>query len=139
MRLGWLLPTLVLLPLLAACPSSDMPPATEPPPTPAVTGPAPEAVPPPLPDTSPVQPPMSPNVPDGGGEKLVVSGDACKTDTDCSPSGCCHATACGGKSKAPDCKAVQCSMECRGGTIDCGGGCLCQDGHCAARLTPGGK
>ena len=66
---------------------------------------------------------------------LVVSEDACETDADCVPAACCHAAACVGSSNAPDCSDSMCTMECRYGTLDCGGGCLCHEGRCAARLS----
>ena len=65
----------------------------------------------------------------------VVSTDiACERDADCVPAGCCHADACVSASQAPECKDVMCTADCRAGTLDCGGGCLCQEGRCAARL-----
>ena len=60
--------------------------------------------------------------------------DACTVDSDCVPAACCHATACGAASNAPDCSDVGCSADCRAGTIDCGGSCFCQAGRCAAHL-----
>ena len=60
--------------------------------------------------------------------------DACTADSDCVPTTCCHATACGARSNAPDCTAVDCSADCKVGTIDCGGSCFCQAGRCAAHL-----
>jgi hypothetical protein len=59
---------------------------------------------------------------------------SCKTDADCVPAQCCHATACVSKEGAPDCSKTMCTKECRGGTMDCGGGCHCQQGKCAAKL-----
>jgi hypothetical protein len=66
---------------------------------------------------------------------LAVGSDACTTDADCVPAGCCHAAACVGAANAPSCGDVMCTSECRYGTLDCGGGCLCHEGHCAARLS----
>jgi hypothetical protein len=103
------------------------PPAQSPPAPPAEPPPAP---PEPAPDAGPA------GAADAGGGKIVVGTDACKTDADCAPSQCCHATTCGARAKAPDCSSAICTRECRGGTIDCGGGCLCQDGRCAARMMP---
>jgi hypothetical protein len=59
---------------------------------------------------------------------------SCKTDADCVPAQCCHPTSCALKSAAPDCSKTMCTKECRGGTMDCGGGCLCQQGKCNAKL-----
>lgn len=66
---------------------------------------------------------------------VVVGEDACTTDADCVPAGCCHADACVAREHAPSCADVMCTTECRYGTLDCGGGCLCQAGRCAARLS----
>ena len=74
----------------------------------------------------------------GGGEasggQIVVGTDPCTTDADCVPADCCHAAACVARANAPSCGDAMCTMECRAGTTDCGGGCLCQEGRCAARL-----
>ncbi len=66
---------------------------------------------------------------------IVVGTDACNTDADCVPSGCCHPTACGSRAHQPACGDAVCTSECRYGTLDCGGACLCQGGLCAARLS----
>ncbi len=66
---------------------------------------------------------------------LVMSEDACETDADCVPAGCCHAAACVGRANAPACGEALCTQDCRFGTLDCGGGCLCHEGRCAARLS----
>lgn len=67
--------------------------------------------------------------------RLVIGEDACTTDADCVPAECCHAAACVARANAPACGEAMCTMECRYGTIDCGGGCLCHEGRCAARLS----
>lgn len=73
---------------------------------------------------------------EGAGEgRLVVSDDACTTDADCVPAGCCHAAACVAQASAPDCADVMCTTDCQYGTLDCGGACLCHEGRCAARLS----
>jgi len=72
---------------------------------------------------------------EGGGRELRVGEDACETDADCVPAGCCHAAACVGTANAPDCTDMMCTQECRYGTLDCGGRCLCHEGRCAARLS----
>jgi hypothetical protein len=71
----------------------------------------------------------------GGGDDLVVGEDACESDADCVPAGCCHAAACVAQANAPTCLDVMCTQECRYGTLDCGGSCLCHEGRCAARLS----
>jgi hypothetical protein len=58
---------------------------------------------------------------------------ACRTDADCVPATCCHATECTTASAAPKCEGVACTMDCRDGTLDCGGRCVCDAGRCAAR------
>ena len=85
----------------------------------------------PAPDGSAVVPGASASPP--APHNLVVSQDACQSDADCVPAGCCHAAACMSREKATPCN-VMCTQVCQPGTIDCGGGCLCHDGHCAARL-----
>jgi hypothetical protein len=72
--------------------------------------------------------------PSASGE-LVVGEDACTSDADCVPAGCCHPAACVARDHAPSCTEVVCTTECRYGTLDCGGSCLCHEGHCAARLS----
>ncbi len=72
---------------------------------------------------------------EGGGDDLVIGEDGCETDADCVPAGCCHAAACVGTANAPDCTDMMCTQECRYGTLDCGGRCLCHEGRCAARLS----
>ena len=58
----------------------------------------------------------------------------CSTEADCVKASCCHATSCVAPADAPDCSQVMCTADCRGGTTDCYGGCVCQAGTCAARL-----
>src|SRR6187431_3193974 len=58
---------------------------------------------------------------------------ACQADADCVKDSCCHATSCVAIADAPDCSAAVCTLDCRAGTMDCYGGCSCQDGRCAAR------
>lgn len=123
LRVAALLPALLAL---AACGTS----------TPDATRPAPEgdSV-PPLVSVSPTAPatPVTPPSSGAGGQ------DVCKTDADCVPAACCHSAACVTKDKAPACSGILCSQICQPGTIDCGGGCLCQDGRCGARLEANGK
>jgi hypothetical protein len=66
--------------------------------------------------------------------RIVVGTDPCATDADCVPDGCCHPAACVAQGHQPACDGV-CTTDCRYGTLDCGGACLCQEGHCAARLS----
>jgi hypothetical protein len=73
--------------------------------------------------------------PETAGPRIVVSDDTCTTDADCVPGGCCHPATCVAQAHAPTCGDAVCTTECRYGTLDCGGGCLCQAGHCAARLS----
>jgi hypothetical protein len=57
----------------------------------------------------------------------------CAVDDDCVPEQCCHATTCINKDKKGVCN-LACTMECRGGTLDCGGYCSCENGKCVAQL-----
>lgn len=75
--------------------------------------------------------------PRGEQTELSVGNDPCESDADCVPADCCHAAACVARTNGPSCGDVMCTMECRQGTIDCGGGCLCHEGRCAARLWQG--
>lgn len=76
--------------------------------------------------------------PEGGGEFKVVAGTVpCSADSDCVPDACCHPTQCVAAAQAKDCSATSCTMDCKAETMTCGGGCLCQDGVCAAKLWMG--
>ncbi len=120
------------VPALAA--SCRVRPVDAPPPTVAVPpepGPAPAATPTPaLPPAPAAEASASPD----GTSRPVAGADACKTDADCVAEQCCHPTSCVARANAPSCAGTMCTRECRGGTMDCGGGCLCQAGRCAARL-----
>ncbi|MEP7122953.1 MAG: hypothetical protein ABJE95_18645 [Byssovorax sp.] len=94
----------------------------------------PEAV-PPASDSPAPTPTGSTAAPPGG---LVMSQDVCKVDADCVPAACCHAAACMSVDKAKPCN-MMCTQVCEPGTLDCGGSCLCHEGHCAAKLGNGGK
>ncbi len=72
--------------------------------------------------------------PEDDGTSLVVGEDPCESDADCAPAACCHAASCVAAGAAPSCEETMCTMECRGGTMDCGGDCLCHEGRCAARV-----
>ncbi|OYT32902.1 hypothetical protein DRJ22_03575 [Candidatus Woesearchaeota archaeon] len=67
-------------------------------------------------------------------EKEEEKLEKCKTDADCAPAECCHATKCVLKSKAPNCEGIMCTMECRQGTLDCGGRCKCIEGTCKPEI-----
>jgi hypothetical protein len=69
--------------------------------------------------------------------RALPEGAECATDDDCVPASCCHATACMPAAQRPTCEGTMCSMDCRPGTLDCGGRCLCQAGRCAAQLSQG--
>lgn len=71
--------------------------------------------------------------PDFGSLDVLMTDVACQSDADCVKDSCCHATSCVAIADAPDCSGAVCTLECRGGTMDCYGGCMCQDGRCAAR------
>ncbi|AUX45307.1 hypothetical protein SOCE26_067890 [Sorangium cellulosum] len=83
----------------------------------------------------PVQDPATPPAATPTGETIAVGSDPCQTDADCAPACGCHPAACVAKATAPACEEGRvCTQECRPGTMDCGGGCLCKEGRCAARL-----
>jgi hypothetical protein len=69
------------------------------------------------------------------GGNVNVGTASCSSDSDCVPTTCCHAKACGAPVKDMACN-VACTADCEGGTIDCGGGCFCDSGKCAAHLMP---
>lgn len=83
----------------------------------------------------PTDPEVPEETPEETSANMVVGTDECVSDADCIPAECCHATACVAVANAPSCGDAMCTQECRYGTIDCGGGCLCHEGHCAARLS----
>jgi hypothetical protein len=69
-----------------------------------------------------------------GRTEIVMTEVACQQDSDCVKATCCHATTCVAASARPDCTTAACTADCRAGTMDCNGGCLCQAGRCAAKL-----
>jgi hypothetical protein len=69
-----------------------------------------------------------------GRVEIVMTDVACVQDSDCVKDSCCHATTCVAASARPDCSSVACTADCRAGTMDCNGGCLCQAGKCASKL-----
>lgn len=56
----------------------------------------------------------------------------CEIDADCVPASCCHSDSCINKNYVPNCEDIACSLECRPGTLDCGGKCSCSDNKCSA-------
>jgi hypothetical protein len=63
----------------------------------------------------------------------------CVDDSNCIPAQCCHPTSCINRDSAPNCEGVVCTLECRGGTMDCGYGyCACVDNRCQAVFTKTG-
>lgn len=70
-----------------------------------------------------------------GSVEVVAGTIPCTTDADCVPAECCHPTSCVAAASKQDCSATMCTMECRSGTMDCFGGCLCgEDKMCAAKI-----
>jgi len=57
----------------------------------------------------------------------------CDEDSDCVPAQCCHAADCIIKEKRSDCNKIACTMDCRPGTLDCGGSCACINGRCSGK------
>jgi len=85
----------------------------------------------------PSSPPGSPTP----GAAPISSKDECQTDADCVPAAPCHASTC---ARAPHKIAdIPCTMECRGGTVDCGyNHCGCvkgRSGRNVCALVPGAK
>lgn len=73
-------------------------------------------------------------LPDGAGSTQLVVGEVpCTSDADCVPAQCCHPTHCVAAADAPQCTDTVCTMDCKADTMDCYGGCLCQEGKCAAK------
>ncbi len=98
----------------------------------------PEAVRPAPDGSTPVPIASGADIPRAPATELVMSQDVCQSDADCVPAACCHASACMRADNVKPCN-VMCTQVCEPGTIDCGGGCLCHHGLCAARLGNGGK
>lgn len=119
---------LFLLLALAAC-EKDPPTAEQPGPTVIVEQPGA------TPASETGEEPAAPGSaePELGTIDVYLTDVACQSDADCVKDSCCHATSCVAVADAPDCSAAVCTLECRGGTMDCYGGCVCQEGRCAAR------
>ena len=83
-------------------------------------------------------PPITIPRPPGPGSKPAAdapSGGPCATDAECVAATCCHPKTCVAKEQAPSCAGTMCTLDCRIGTMDCGGGnCVCKDGVCASEL-----
>jgi hypothetical protein len=129
----------VLMLCAAACNISNAPPPEDSPvrepETPTLDEPSQPTVQGPAIPSDSIKPP--PEVLAGGAAPPAAeskAGGVCKTDSDCVPASCCHPTECVAKSTAPTCEGTMCTKECRAGTLDCGGSCLCQNGTCAAQL-----
>lgn len=82
--------------------------------------------------TEPAADPADEN--NSGRTEIVATQIDCQQDSDCVEATCCHATTCVAASARPDCASAACTADCRAGTMDCNGGCLCQAGKCAAKL-----
>lgn len=85
------------------------------------------------PEPAPEPPPVADEAPPGRIE-IVATDVTCQQDSDCVKATCCHATTCIAASARPDCTSAACTADCRAGTMDCNGGCLCQAGKCASKL-----
>lgn len=130
----------VLVLLACGTPKAEAPtsPTREVAPIEAEPGGAPEPKPTPAPAATD-DAKATPETKAGGEQRTEIRAgtDPCKTDADCVRGSCCHADSCVAKANAPDCKDAVCTLECRSGTMDCGGGCLCQNGKCAAKVVIG--
>ena len=90
------------------------------------------------PDAGQSQPPHKPKSTGPEGASAVAkpkfSSDACTKDEECAPVATCHPERCVGAAQAGTLAAdTMCSMECRGGTVDCG------FNHCACVASTAGK
>lgn len=57
----------------------------------------------------------------------------CESDSDCTPSSCCHPTETVNKEFAPDCSGVACTLSCSG-PLDCGCGVpSCENNRCTIK------
>src|SRR2546427_710233 len=66
-------------------------------------------------------------------ESPVFSTDSCEIDDDCAPVATCHADKCVRREHAGTLPSgLMCTMECRGGTVDCG------YNHCGCAPSPSG-
>jgi hypothetical protein len=64
----------------------------------------------------------------------IFSIDSCEKDADCAPVAMCHADRCAAVARiGPGPPEMMCTMECRGGTVDCG------YNHCGCAPSPSGK
>src|SRR5690606_16397096 len=114
---------------LAGCRSSSPTPSQSPmAETPPSAEPVATAPPPPAAEATPLTPEQAPRA------SAPPDGAQCQTDADCVPASCCHPDQCVPKDEAPDCSDTFCTRDCRGGTLDCGGRCLCRQGVCGAQL-----
>lgn len=73
----------------------------------------------------------------------VLSTEECQNDRDCVPATSCHASACTSAARRGKAADEPCTMECRGGTVDCGyNHCACVKGRSGKKvcaLVPGPK
>jgi hypothetical protein len=111
--------TLCLLGLLAGCgPKQGERPAPSPQPQPQPTGAAEAGA-------------AEVGAAEAGAAEAGAAGE-CAVDADCVRASCCHPTSCVPVAQKPDCADVACTMECKAGTMDCGGRCACEAGSCKA-------
>ncbi len=80
----------------------------------------------------------------GAVKSPVFSTDACNVDADCLPVATCHSSQCAAVANAGTMpKGMLCTMDCRGGTVDCGfnhcGCAAAPSGGKKCALLPGGK
>lgn len=60
----------------------------------------------------------------------------CRSNADCVPATCCHASECVAKENAPNCEGIFCSQECKPYTMDCGqGSCMCENNKCTVKFS----
>lgn len=123
---------LIAVPLvLIACPSGA-PPAKTPTPAPSVSIVPSSSAKPPTPVGSSEVPTV---MPEGAAVKApIFSDDDCNADSDCAPLATCHPDRCVASGKTGTLAAgTMCTMECRGGTLDC------NYNHCGCAAPSSGK
>ena len=59
----------------------------------------------------------------------------CQVDSDCVPKQACHPTDCVPSGQEDNKEGIACTEECKPGTLDCGGRCICQQGQCEAVIS----
>jgi hypothetical protein len=121
---------LALLPLFVTfgCPSEG----SRPPPVTPIAPPAEPTDPAPSPNAPAKEEPAP--APEGAVASPIFSEDDCTADADCAPLATCHPDRCVLAAKVGTMPTgMMCTMDCRGGTLDCG------FNHCGCAANPQGR